>query len=427
MSQDKLTRRQFNRAAAISIAGPAIISSPAAGRAAASDRITMGFIGIGMMGRGHLSRFLGYGDVQVVALSDVVKERLEHATATVTAKYGAAEKGASKAIASFADYQAVLSFPDLDAVLIATPDHWHAIPVIHAARAGLDIYCEKPLTHNVVEGRKMVEAIAKSKVIFQTGSQQRSEFGGRFRLAAELVRNGRLGKIHTVRIGVGDPSMACDLPDTPTPAGTDWDRWLGPAPARGFHQVLCPQGIHRHFPAWRKYWEYAGGAVADMGAHHFDIAQWALEMDHSGPVKIEPPTDGGKRGLKLTYASGIEMYHGGPADVTFEGELGRLEVSRGSIKTDPVSILETPIGDDDQRVYQSNDHRRNWIDCIKSRKQAICPAEVGHRSATLCHLTNIGYRLGRALKWNPSREQFINDREANGLLWRQPREDYDLI
>ena len=316
---------------------------------------------------------------------------------------------------------------DIDAVLIATPDHWHAIPIIQAAHSGKDIYCEKPLTHNVVEGRKIVRAVTKNKVIFQTGSQQRSEFGGRFRLAAELVRNGRLGKIHTVRIGVGGPNIPCDLLEEPIPSGTDWDTWLGPAPVRPYNQILCPQGIHGHFPAWRKYWEYAGGAVADMGAHHFDIAQWALEMDHTGPVRVEPPEDGAKSGLKLTYANGIEMYHGGPADVTFEGEKGILYVSRGSIRTDPASILEQPIGENDRRVYPSNNHHRNWVDCMKSREQTICPPEIGHRTATICHLTNIGYRLGRPLSWNPRTEKFAGDNEANALLWREPRKQWDVI
>ncbi len=426
-SANQVTRRQFQTAAALALGVPSVITSRAAGTTAANDRITMGFIGIGIMGRGHLSRFINYDDIQVVAVSDVVQERLDHAAKMVTDKYSATRKESFKGVGAYKDYRALLERDDIDAVLIATPDHWHAIPIIQAANAGKDIYCEKPLTHNVVEGRKIVRAVTRNKVIFQTGSQQRSEFGGRFRLAAELVRNGRLGKVHTVRIGVGGPNVPCDLPEETVPSGTDWDTWLGPAPVRPYNQILCPQGIHGHFPAWRKYWEYAGGAVADMGAHHFDIAQWALEMDHTGPVRVEPPEDGAKNGLKLTYANGIEMYHGGPADVTFEGEKGTLDVSRGSIRTDPASILEQPIGENDRRVYPSTNHHRNWVDCIKSREQTICPAEIGHRTATICHLTNIGYRLGRPLSWNPRTEKFSGDSEANGLLWREPRKQWDVI
>ena len=179
--------------------------------------------------------------------------------------------------------------------MIATPDHWHAIPTVLAARAGKHIYCEKPLTLTIAQGRKVADEVKKAGVVFQTGSQQRSEFGGMFRKAVEYVRSGRIGKLKTIRIGVGGPAVACDLPDQEAPAGTDWERWLGPAPKRGYNDVLCPKGVHHHFPAWRNYREFGGGGLADMGAHHFDIAQWALDMDDSGPVKIEPPEQGQHR------------------------------------------------------------------------------------------------------------------------------------
>ena len=419
-----LTRRSFVNTAASTVAIPTVLTRMGYAHTAANDRITLGFIGLGMMGRGHLGAFLGYQDCQVVALADVVKERLEDSANRVNTQY---KSDSANGVATYADYREIIARDDIDAVVIATPDHWHAIPVIQAANAGKDIYCEKPLTHNVVEGRKIVEACTKNKTVFQVGSQQRSEFGGRFRRAVELVRNGRVGKIHTVRIGVGAPNKPCDLPAQNVPDGTDWDFWLGPAPQRPYNEVLCPKGIHSHFPQWRAYREYAGGAVADMGAHHFDIAQWALGMDHTGPVKVEPPKDGSKSGLKLTYANGVEMYHGGPADVTFEGTEGTLMVSRGSIKSNPGSILEEEIGDDEFHVYPSNNHKRNFVDCVKSRKETICPAEIGHRTASICHLTNLGYQLGRPLNWDPKKEQFIRDKEANGYLWRKPRDKWDVI
>jgi predicted dehydrogenase len=321
--------------------------------------------------------------------------------------------------AVYNDFRDLLNRKDIDAVVIATPDHWHAIPCVLAARAGKDIYCEKPLTHTVAQGRKIVDEVAKAKRIFQTGSQQRTEFGLYFRRAAELVRNGRIGTVKTIRIGVGGPPVPCNLPGQPVPPGTDWKFWLGPAPWREYHSDLCPRGVHDHFPAWRNYIEYAGGGLADMGAHHFDIAQWALDMDSSGPVKVEPP-ERGNTGLKFTYANGVLMYHGGPADCVFEGTTGTIFVSRGKIWSNPAEVVKTPLGARDVRLYREvpANHARNWIDCIKSRQATICPAEVGNRSATICHLANIGYRLRRTLKWEPARERFIDDAAANEQLDR---------
>jgi predicted dehydrogenase len=392
---------------------------------AASERITLGFIGVGTMGRYHLSSFLNMGDVQVLAVSDVVAERRDSAKKMVEDRYSKAAKGTYKGCDVYNDFRDLLNRKDIDAVVIATPDHWHSIPCILAARAGKDIYCEKPLTHSIAEGRRIVDEVAKAKVIFQTGSQQRSEFGGFFRKAVELVRNGRIGKVKTIRIGVGGPAVPCDLPEQPVPKGTDWDMWLGPAPTRGYNDVLCPRGVHSHFPAWRNYREYAGGQIADMGAHHFDIAQWALDMDNSGPVKIEPPEGKATSGLKFTYANGIEMFHGGPTDCLFEGTDGKVFVSRGEIHTEPAAIRDQPLGDKAFHVYPSNNHHRNWIECVRSRKQTICPAEVGHRSATICHLGNIGYRLRKPLTWDAVKERFAED-DANALLYREPRKMWKI-
>jgi hypothetical protein len=247
-----------------------------------------------------------------------------------------------------------------------------------------------------------------------------------FRKAAEYVRNDRIGKLKTIRIGVGDPNVPCDLPEQETPEGTDWLMWLGQAPKRGYNEILCPKGVHNHFPAWRNYREYAGGGLADMGAHHFDIAQWALDMDDSGPVKIEPPEGDKKQGLRFVYANGVEMFHGGPSGCTFEGGVGTIYVDRDKIESKPKSILEEPLGDKDVKLYHATDHRKNWLECIASKKPTICPAEVGHRTATVCHLANIGYQLRRALKWDPVKEQFVEDDEANKLLARAMREPWKL-
>jgi predicted dehydrogenase len=421
-----LSRRTFNSAiAATAILGPTLNTSTA--RAAAGERINLAFIGVGTMGRGHIGRFLGHNDVQVVAVCDVVKERAESAKATIERKYAEAMKsGNYKGCDTYNDFREVLARNDIDAVVIATPDHWHALACVAAAHAKKDIYCEKPLTHTISQGAKIVEAVRHNKVVFQTGSQQRSEFGGKFRTAVEYIRNGRIGKVKTVRVGVGGPAVPCDLPKQETPAGTDWNLWLGPAPQRGYNEVLCPKGVHKHFPAWRNYREYAGGALADMGAHHFDIAQWALNMDGSGPVSIEPPTDGKNTGLRFVYANGVEMYHGGPSGCTFEGTEGTIYVDRNKLESTPGKILEEPLTDKDQRVYQSNDHARNWLDCIASRKDPICTAEIGASSAAVCHLGQIGYELKRALKWNPDKKQFVGDDEANARLAFDMREPWKL-
>jgi predicted dehydrogenase len=378
------------------------------------------------MGRGHLGAFLGNKAVQVVAICDVVEERRQAALKSVENRYAEdKQNGLFKGCTVYNNFRELLARKDIDAVVIATPDHWHAIPCIEAAKAGKHIYCEKPLTHNVVEGRRIVEAAAAAKIIFQTGSQQRSEFGNRFRTAVEYVRNGRIGKVKTVRIGVGGPAKACDLPDQDAPNGTDWDLWLGPAPMRKYNEILCPKGVHSHFPAWRNYLEYAGGGLADMGAHHFDIAQWALDMDGSGPVKIEPPEKDTK-GLRFVYANGIEMFHGGEADCVFVGTEGTIRVSRGKLESDPADLFKTPIAEKEWHCYPSSNQRQNWVDCIKAGKPCICTAEIGHRSATICHLGNIGYRLRRALKWDPVKEVFIDDAEANKLLSREGRGDWKI-
>jgi predicted dehydrogenase len=421
-----LSRRQFIHSAAtasLALGAQSLLAQDAKKRPP-SERLTLGFIGMGVMNRGHLSAFLGMNDVQVVAVCDVVAERALHARQMVERKYNEGKKADLKFCDAYRDFRKIIERKDIDAVVIATPDHWHAIPCILAAQAKKDIYCEKPLTHNIAEGRRIVEAVAKNNVVFQTGSQQRSEFGNHFRLAVELVRNGRVGKLKTIRIGVGGPAKPCDLPTQAMPDWVDWDFWLGPAPERGYSEVLCPRGIHNHFPAWRNYQEFAGGQVADMGAHHFDIAQWALDMDNSGPVEIHPPEKGDAK-LRLVYANGVEMIHGGEADCVFVGENGTVRASRGKIESDPAEIVKTPIGDKEWRCYPSNNHKRNWVECVRSRKQPICTAEIGHRSATVCHLTNIGYRLRKSLRWNPEKEQF-DDAEANKLVSREPRDKWEI-
>lgn len=431
MTSSQLSRRRFVQTAlAAGTLVPTILSRPLFARqnSAASDRINVGFIGVGTQGRGHVNRLLGQKDVQVVAICDVVVERASAAKDLVERRYAeAAGKGDYKGCTQYNDFRELLARKDIDAVVIATPDHWHALGCVAAAQAKKDIYCEKPLTHTIAQGKKIIAAVRSNHVVFQTGSQQRSEFGGKFRQAVEYVRNGRIGQVKTVRVGVAGPPIACNLPEETAPEGTDWNLWLGPAPQRGYNEILCPKGVHRGFPQWRRYKEYAGGGLADMGAHHFDIAQWALDMDGGGPVEIQPPEDLSKEsGLRFVYASGVEMFHGGPSGCTFEGTAGTIYVDRNKIESTPATILEQPLTESDQRVYFSDNHFRNWLDCLRSRRDPICTVEIGARSAAVCHLANIGYALRRPLKWDAAKEQFPGDDEANKLLDCTMRGDWKL-
>jgi predicted dehydrogenase len=426
-------RRSFLQTTSCLAALP-LIRTSVANAIAPSDRLNIGFIGVGKMGGGHLGKFLGNEQVRVVAVCDVVKERLDHAKTMVEKRYGASAKsGEYRGVKTFDDFRDLLAMKEIDAVVIATPDHWHTIPCILAARAGKHIYCEKPLTHNIAEGRQLVDEVAQAKIVFQTGSQQRSEFGGHFRKAVEYIWNGRIGEVKRIRIGVGGPAKPCDLPTEEVPTGTDWDFWVGPAPLRGYNEILCPKGVHNHFPLWRSYQEFAGGGLADMGAHHFDIAQWALKMDASGPAKIIPPDDKtAEKGLRFVYKNGVEMIHNSfdgdiKADCVFEGTEGMILVSRGGISSRPSSILEQPLNENDKHVMPSNNHHLNWLEAIQAGTSTICSAEVGHRSASICHLANIGYRLRRELSWDPGTEKFVNDSDANKYLSREVREPWKIV
>jgi len=429
----RMNRRRFlgvTAASGLWIASRSVGGAALRGRRVGpNDRITVGAIGVGKQGRYLAERMARRDDAQVVAVSDVVKERRDHAAKRIEEIVAKRDDRPNfQGCDAYADFRALLERDDLDAVIIGTPDHWHAIPCIMAARRGMHIYCEKPLTHNIAEGRRIVEAVHDHGVTFQTGSQQRSgEFGGTFRKAVNLIRNGRIGEIRTIRIGVGPPPVACDLPEEEVPDGTDWDFWVGPAPFHPYNEILCPKGVHDHFPDWRDYREYGGGGLADMGAHHFDIAQWALGMDGSGPVEIEPPEDhAAKSGLRFVYANGVEMFHGGPDDCTFEGTEGTIRVSRGKFACEPEEI-DAPLPDDAERIEESDDHFTNFLGAIKSGGKPICHAEVGHRSASVCHLANIGYRLRRPLRWDPKAERFPDDDEANTLSSEAPRSGWDLL
>ena len=275
--------------------------------------------------------FLPRDDARVLAVCDVDTTRRENAKKIVEKRYGTEmAAGTYKGCAEYAHFEELLARKDIDGVVIATPDHWHALIAIAAARAGKDIYCEKPMAHTILEGRGMVKAVRDNKRILQVGSMQRSMT--EFRVACELVRNGVIGKVAKADVAVGNPSIPCDLPEEPAEPGLDWNRWLGPAPIRPYNSILSPRGVHKHFPEWRSYQEYGGGGVSDWGAHHFDIAQWAFGFDETGPIEIVAGEPNAKQGVRLHYANGVEVTHVAGNDVTFYGDQGKILVNRGKFK-----------------------------------------------------------------------------------------------
>ncbi|WP_165219528.1 Gfo/Idh/MocA family protein [Aquisphaera insulae] len=424
------SRRHFvGGLAASAIAVPTIIPASVLGRegkSAPGDRITVAFIGCGKMANDyHLPELLKMPDVQAVAVCEVDSKRREHAKNRVEAAYGG--KTEFKGCASYGDFREIIGRKDIDAVCIATPEHWHAIPAIEAMKAGKDVYCEKPLTLTLAEGKRCIDAARKYDRVFQTGSQQRSNVFGDFRQAAEIIRSGRLGQIVAVTVGVGGPSRPCNLPEEPMEPGLDWDLWLGPAPKRPYNAILSPRGVHKHFPDWRQYCEYAGGAHADMGAHHYDIAQWCLGMDQSDPVEIIPPLDPhAGHGVTYRYANGVTIIHGGPSGCTFTGTNGTLRIDRGHLSSDPEKIVKAPLKADEVHLEKSPGHHRNWLDCIRSRKRPLADVEIGARSVAITILGNLAYWNGRTLRWDPKKWEFVGDPEANRWLDRERRDPWQL-
>jgi myo-inositol 2-dehydrogenase / D-chiro-inositol 1-dehydrogenase len=394
-------------------------------RVAANDQINIACIGTGgskggfRQGLGVTRNMAGKKGVKVVAVCDVDKVHREEAA-----------KGFGPDCKAYNDFRSLLQQKDIDAVVIGTPDHWHTAIAIAAMRAGKDVYCEKPLTLFVEEGRAIARVQQKTGRVFQVGSQQRSD--GRFRLACELVRNGRIGKIRRVEARLPNGSRGGPFQVKPVPADLDWDMWLGPAPWTEY----IPERTHGSFRHW---YEYSGGMMTDWGAHHLDITQWALGADDSGPIRVEAAglLPANARGFNTpvdfevtyTYPNNIPVIamSKGENGVRFEGESGWIFVSRGKIEASEEAILKEPLSAGATRLYESNDHIQNFVDCVRSRKEPICTAEIGHRSATVCHLGNISLRMGgRALEYDPVKETFPRDEEATELLSRPYRKPWKL-
>ena len=438
-SRRGLSRREFltrsAMASTMAAASPYIIPASALGadgNTAPSNRIVMGCIGVGSQGTSNLKWFLGNNDTQFVAVCDVDRAHRENAQQIINETYGNSDcKG-------YNDFRELLERDDLDALSIAVPDHWHAIPAIAGAKKGLDMYAEKPLSLTIPDGIAMVEAVEGSKVVWQTGSWQRSK--AHFRFACEIVRSGRIGKVHTVEVGLPTGSPIEPQPAMPIPEGFDYDRWLGPAPEAPYTEKRCH---------WNFRWilDYSGGQLTDWGAHHCDIANWGMDTEGTGPIWVEGvgafPREGlwtaatdyhftaryGKNQSSVS-PNGFEMKVANtatyPMGAKFIGEKGWVHVSRKGLETGPDSLKSTVIGDKDVQLYDSKDHVRNFLECVRSRQETITPIRVAHRAISIAHLGNIAMRMGRAIQWDPVAQRLVDDPAAERLFDRAKRGQWHL-
>jgi predicted dehydrogenase len=423
-----LSRRRFLRQTALVTASAGLAFPHLRGQAAtvgegAGEGIRVGVIGVGGQGKSHLDAPTMAKNV--VAICDVDRNHLAAMKTNV-------ERRAGRAPATYADYRKLLESKEIDAVVIATPDHWHALPAIHACEAGKDVYVEKPLTLTVHEGWAMIQAARRTNQIVQTGSQQRSWVDEKFRRACEYVRSGRIGEVKMVRVGLPGVNWTKDalVPDGEPPAELDYNLWLGPAPWR-------PYNKHRVHYYFRFFWDYSGGQMTNWGAHHLDIAQWGLGMDETGPVEISARAeyDPTKRfevptwfEIEYRYANGARILCGQShrTGTTFEGQDGIIYVDRGRLQCTLKGVLEDPLGQDEVRLPASKNHHLNWFESIRSRKLPICDVAIGHRSATVCHLGNIAARLGRKIKWDPAKEEIVGDADAAKRLSYDYRPPWSL-
>lgn len=436
MKPTSLNRRRFLMRSS-ALAAPLILPSGIwSATTKPNDKIAVGFIGMGKQNRGLLGRFMQESSAVAVAVCDVDTSRREAEKARVDKKYGNTD------CAAYNDFRELVARKDLDAICIATPDHWHAIQTLAALESGKDVYCEKPLTHNIHESVAVMEATQRTGRILQTGSMQRSS--REFRVACELVRNGVIGKVQRVAVNFGGPGVPCDLPEEPMEPGLDWDLWQGPAPVRPYNSILSPRGVHNHFPMWRKYREYGGGMVTDWGAHHLDITQWGLGMDESGPVRALPPAKADQTsGARLVYEGNIEVLHGEGIGVHFFGEKGEVQVTRGrfSVSLDGQEVAgrldtkdqtrslgaeldkaeATLLKDAKVRLYNSPGHIPDFLQAMRTRKKPITHEEIGARSSIACHLMNLAYYHHQALDWDPARNRFAKGSGKDAWLTREYR------
>jgi predicted dehydrogenase len=432
---------------------PSIVPASVLGQNAPSNRVNIGAIGTGRISRGHdMPGVWKYDHARIVAVCDLDARRVEDSRRLVNGYYAKKTGTSYNGVLAYTDYRELLANKDVDAVLVSTPDHWHALITIAAVRAKKDVYLQKPASLTIAEGRKVREAVERSGRIFQIGSQQRSS--PQFRYAAELVRNGRIGQLKTVKIGLpGDPAGKVE-PRMPVPPHLNYDTWLGSTPVAYYteNRVHPQDGYGR--PGWLRCEQFGAGMITGWGSHHIDSAHWAMGMELTGPVEVwgkaEFPTSGlwdvhGDFTTEALYANGVHMIVSGafPNGIRFEGTEGWIFVSRGNetvTASDPQArlkdaqalaasnpaIITSVIGPNEIHLYESIDHHGNWLDCVRSRRPTIAPVDVAHRSCSACLLHHIAMKLPRHLRWDPAKERFVGDEEANALLSRPQRAPFRL-
>jgi predicted dehydrogenase len=434
-----MTRRNFLKAAGVTLAAPAVLRPRTIAQTPPSDTMLLGVIGTGRQGQGDMQELIYRGlesGARVVAVCDVDNHRLEDAQ-WLAEKIYSAELGKAnyKGIDTYRDFRELLGRPDIDGALIVSPDFWHALHGIAAAKAGKDIYIEKPLTYTIVEGRRLVEAVRQKKRILQVGSQQRSSIY--FRMACEAVRNQRIGKLQTIRVWLPEDQGAGDPAEMPVPKNLNYDFWMGPTPPAPFSQDRVHPQMDYDRPGWLQIEGYCRGMITGWGSHMNDIAQWGNGSDDTGPLEIEAKAEFPDRGLfdvhttfrcEALYANGVRLIQetGDPAGVRFEGDKGWVFVERGEVTASDPALLKQEPGEGEVRLYRSNNHMKNFLECMRSRQDPVAPVEAGHRSNTICVLTHIAMKLGRKLRWDPQAERFLDDDEANNWLDYPHREPWTV-
>jgi len=455
-----VSRRDFLEKAGTGLLGsavlggfPTVVPSSVFGANAPSNRINIGAIGNGRISRAHdLPGIWKDDNARIIAVSDLDSKRLGDAKRLVNAHYADKTGKPYDGVAGYADYRELLANKDVDAVVVSTPDHWHALITIAAVRAGKDVYLQKPASLTIAEGRALSDAVRPSGRIFQIGCQQRSS--PQFRYAAELVRNGRIGKLQTVKIGLpGDPAGQAE-PEMPVPPNLNYDMWLGSTPVVYYTEKrVHPQASYDR-PGWLRCEQFGAGMITGWGSHHIDCAHWAMDTELTGPIEVWGTAEFPKSGLwdvhgpfktEAVYADGVHMIISGefPNGIRYEGTEGWVFVSRGNeavTASDPQSalkdaralaasdpgIITSVIGPNEVHLYESTSHHGNWLDCVRSRREPIAPVEVAHRSCSACLLHHIAMKLNRKLRWDPEKERFIGDDEANAMLSRPQRAPYRL-
>lgn len=425
MTREEITRRHLVKIATGACAFPYVVAAGALGHSgvAPSERITMACIGLGGRGKENLRSFMGHKDCRIAAVCDVNANRLAEAQKIVNEQYGNAD------CAAYPDYREILVRDDVDAVSIATPDAWHVLQSVEAARTGKDIFLEKPLGLSVRDDIALREAVRRYDRVFQFGTQQRSDWN--FGFACELVLNGRLGKLQRIVVSTPASRSVGRMPPVPVPPWLDWDMWVGPA-----HWMPFTNGIVGNCGEWGHMSNFSLGWITTWGIHHVDIAQWGNDADGIGPVEIEGAGVFPAEGLydcatawdvTLKYANGVvvNFIDKGKSrqGVLFEGTDGRVFVERGVIEAEPRSLLQERIDPEERHVSMGTDHWGGFLECVRTRKTPVSSIESAVRTDTVCHISDIAMRLGRKLRWDPAAEQFIGDAEANRMLtrsWRSP-------